>query len=236
MKTGIIILIMLLSMFFSDCGNTQLPELPLPPKEIPLVADDSIIDDMTVGELNQLNSSNIEIIYAPSTGIPRQINGIFSKYKIMSDQDALLALLNVRGILQIPDDCSFCCLEIDNNRVEFQVFTLNQLYKGIVVDGSLFQIVAEKDGTPVSVSGIYQHISDVDIIPALSAESAMKAIQLGQNARISALSLVIYMDENAESHLCWKYETCSNRLTECKIYYVDAHDGNLLISIPTVIS
>lgn len=225
---------MLLSTLLSCNGNAILPELTLSPEEITL--DEMLIDDMTIEELNELNLGSIEIIYAPSTGIPRQINGIFSNIKIKTAQDALLALLNVRGIFQIPDDCSFCCLEIDRDRVEFQVFTLNQLYKGIIVDGSIFRVVATKDGTPASVSGIYQHISDVDTTPTLSAELALKAISLGRGVHVATLSLVIYVDENTESHLCWKYETNSNRSSECKIYYVDAHDGKLLSSIPTVIN
>lgn len=234
MGKRILILTILLTTLLSCNKSTKLPEQTLPPKEIAL--DNLVIDDMTIDELNALNSGNIEIIHSPTTGITRQINGIFSKIEIMSEEDALLALLNVRGIFQIPDDYSFCCLEVDRDRTEFQVFTFNQLYKGIIVDGSMFRVVATKNGTPVSVSGIYQYISDIDTTPTISAESALETVPLDRSVHIAALSLVIYVDKDTGSHLSWKYETHSNQLTECKIYYVDAHDESLINSVPTAIS
>lgn len=225
---------MQLSVVFSYNKCIKLPDLTLPPEEITL--DDMAIDDMTINKLKEINSGNIEIISSPTTGITREINGIFSSIKIVSKEDALRALLNVRGIFQISDDYSFCCIEIDKDRIDLQVFTFNQLYKGIIVDGATFRVVAMKDGTPTSVSGVYQCISDTNVVPEISSELALETVPLSRNAHVVALYLVVYVDKNDRSHLCWKYETCSNWLTEHNIYYVDAHDGSLIDSVSTVVN
>ena len=237
MGKGVLYLISLLSMILSGCGRTGseirnqsvLPDPEPLPIAVNLEMEDLMIEDMTIEKLYDLNNGDVEIIYAPSTGIPRQINGIFSTEKISSEQDALKSLLSVRSIFQIPDDCSFTCLGFDDDRIDLQVYTLNQLYKGVLVDGGLFRIVTTKEGVPVSISGSYLQVGDVDENPVLSVQDGYKAIPFESYTPISSVSLIIRLTQDNESHLCWKYETFS------KVYYVDAHNGILLDTISIVI-
>lgn len=227
-------------MFFNSCGHANSQEsdgLPVPEllhDEIAVKAVDGRVENITMDTLS--SNADIDVIYSPATGCPRQIDGTFSPHIIQSEEDALIALLSVRDIFHIPDDCSFCSAGMDEDRVDHRVYLFNQLYQGVTVNGALFRVVTTKEGVPVSVGGIYQQCIDVNVVPALSYEDGVKLLPLGDKTDISAISLVIYCDADDLYHLCWRYETKSARLSDCKIYYVDAHDASLVGTAPTAVS
>lgn len=195
-----------------------------------------LYENFTEDELFTMNGENLKIFRDPVSDIPRQIEGRFTTRTIRNEQDALMALLSVRGLMNITD-YQFACTETDDDRNDFCVFTLQQLYQNIPVEMGYFRIVADKEGNPVSVSGTYQPEISMETEARLSAKEGGKLLPLGFGSKILSVKLVIYTDVDGNYHLAWRYSIASGQFMgslEDRIIYLDAVKGEILQDKTTV--
>ena len=163
-------------------------------------------EDLTLKDLKKMNGGQVKIIYCTDADIPRDISGTFSTRKVFTAEDAVYALLSVRSFMQIGD-ASFTCTEIDDSGKN-RSFQLQQVYKGIAVDNGHFLIVASKvEGNTIGVTGLYQHLPDLDVNPKISMKKARKAFKLKWGTKITRSQLVVLGDGVSElgDRLAWKF-------------------------------
>ena len=192
--------------------------------------------DITDLDISYLFENNIEIINDPSTGIPREIKGTFTTASIKSPEDALKVLLSLRTIMGIKTD-SFCSIAVDDERSEYIVYTLEQLYNGVLVDNGVFNVVVDKRaGTVVAVSGIYQDNIMIETNPLIDSVYGLDLLNLTWKQTVVKTDLVIYDTEEDDYLLCWKYDVQSTDISENKTSYVNAKTGEVVKEIYTTIS
>lgn len=121
--------------------------------------------------------------------------------------------------------------------VSLIVYTLNQLYEDVFVDGGQFWIVANKTtGIPVSASGTYQKNITIDVNPAITSDECISSIELYKLQKIHEVNLVVYHPDESDYILCWKFDIRSSDITQNKIIYVSAISGTVVKEIYTTIS
>jgi hypothetical protein len=213
------------------CGGR--PAQAEPPEPIPV--DAALIGDaLSMEELTAPGRGPIEIIRDPETGLPRQINGRFTSRIVLTPQDAVLALTDVRSVMNISD-FAFACADTDESRVALRVFTLEQLYRGIPVTGGSFRVFATKDGEAAAVSGVYRRDIDIDPTPKIQEKTAEKSVPLGKGMRIEAVRLTIFTPPGKSPALCWEYRVASADVLGGKTVYIDAVTGAVSAEIPSAV-
>lgn len=192
--------------------------------------------DITDLDISYLFENDIEIINDPSTGIPREIKGAFSTASIKSPEGALKVLLSLRTIMGIKTD-SFCSIAVDDDRSKYIVYTLGQLYNGVIVDNGVFNVVADKrTGTVVAVNGIYQDNIMIETNPLIDSVYGLDLLNLTRKQTVVKTDLVIYSTEEDDYLLCWKYDVQSTDISENKTSYVNAKTGEIVQEIYTTIN
>lgn len=198
--------------------------------------DPESYEELTLDELKKINGGNIEIENDPDTDIPRSITGKFSSNTINTSEEALTALMGLRNIMKIEDD-SFSCMDIDKDSTDLCVYTLCQLYNGVIVDEGIFKIAVNKeDGTPFSVRGKFMPGISIDTVPVLSSDEAKTKMNLTKKQKIAEDTLLIYSLSDNEYKLCWKYEIKAKDVTQNKSIYVDSTTGEIVNEIYTTIT
>lgn len=233
---GIIILLIIIPLFFhiqnkkSDTSNLKsnnYNEVSISPVTLPSKIDG--YENFGLDDLRALNDGNVDFVYFPDSKKIREINGVFSTQIVQDEQDALMALLSVRDLFEITN-FDFSCSDISTDRDDVIVFTFNQLYKGIPVDGGLFRVIVYKDGTPKSVSGIFYSNINIETGSFITSEEGQRNLSIPPSD-ISKSELVIYINQNEIAYLSWKYSISShkwsNQLDE-KVIFVDAKNGDIL--------
>lgn len=235
MKTIFILLLCIIifftTVFFINSCNTIREEK----LETVMTADtQKFTEDLDENALNELNGGFVNIIYDSKTDIPKQIDGIFSTKKIETAEDALYAMMSVRTFMKIHG-VQFACIDSNLSEDDINTFVFTQVYEGIAVDNCIFRIVADKDGTPRSVYGIYGNDIEINTVPSIPAKAGIEFVTLSEDTRISSYQLVIYK-KNSEYFLSWKYKISSKDPLHEKYVYIDAHTGQLVADIPNAIS
>lgn len=202
---------------------------------IPVQINESY-ENLSYEDLCHMNDNAMEVQYHASTRIPWEIRGIFSTQIIKSEQDALRALLSVRDFFHIAD-YEYYCSSYDTSRSKYDIYTLNQLYRGVLIENGFFQICITKDGTPASVKGAFQKVSDMDTSPAFSKEDARDCLDLEREESVESTTLVIYTDSHERQELCWKFKVSANNdgMRDRDIY-ISAITGELIAKVPLSIS
>ena len=180
-------------------------------------------EDYTLDELYNLNDNNCEVIFEPGTNNVKEINGKFSTNKVTNANEALRALLNVRSLFGITSFDYFCS-EIDA-REDLTVFTLNQLYTGITVEGGFFQIGVDEQGTTSFVRGKYIEVKNIQMEPQISYDKGINNLNLNKNENIQQVELIVYGLENSQPCLCWKYTIKTTDPVNDRVIYLDAITG-----------
>jgi hypothetical protein len=191
-------------------------------------------DALSIEDIKAPGHDPVEIIRDPATGLPWQINGKFTPRIILTPQDAVLALTDMRDIMNISD-FAFACADVDESRVALRVFTLEQLYLGIPVTDGRFRVIATKDGEAAAVSGVFRQDIDVDPIPKIPEKDAEKALSLGKEMRIEAVRLAIFTLPKKPPALCWEYRIASADVLGGKTVYIDAATGEVSADISTAV-
>lgn len=180
-------------------------------------------EDYTLDELYSLNDNNCEVIFEPGSSNIKEINGKFSTNKVRNANEALRALLNVRSLFGITSFDYFCS-EIDV-RNDLTVFTLNQLYTGITVEGGFFQIGVNKQGITSFVRGKYIELKNIQTEPQISYDKGINTLNLNKNENIQEVELIVFGLENSQPCLCWKYTIKTADPVNDKVIYLDTITG-----------
>lgn len=223
---------MIVTMLLLVSGCKRVPE----PTELPekTLADlEAVTEDFDMEELNELNHGEVQVYYDAVTGKLRQIDGKFSTKRILTKEDALLALMSVRSLMGITA-YDYSCEAIDDERNELCVYFFRQLYEGVPVEDGYFRVAAAKDGEPVSVSGAFQEVAAVDKEPSVSYRDGQKMFSRSFGSKIESVQLVVYKEEE-ETHLCWKYLVSAGNLPESRNIYVDANTGKMVYESTNVV-
>jgi len=155
-----------------------------------------------------------------------QIKGIFTTGTILTPEDAVKALTSVRDIMNIGSFSYFVTKSAHHDNA----FYLTQEYKGIEVYNGYFRVHATIEGEPLSVTGRYLNIVDLNVIPTLSSDEARKLIP-SDIKTIWETRLVVYERYDIKTiHLCWIFDYDERRAV------VDAHTGEVIVDGATIIS
>lgn len=185
------------------------------------------IPNLGIKDINELNNGKADIIYnSIQSDIVYKINGKFSLQKINSKEDAVMALLNVRRIMNIQG-YDFYCFNIEKDH-ENEIYSLCQLYDGIPVEDGQFTITVNENREPIAVIGKYLHNIEIDSNPKIDAKKGSKLIKISNSNKIISAQLVVYTSAEQISSLCWKYIILSFDGLKKRIAYIDAHSGEQL--------
>ncbi len=205
---------------------------PSGPEAVPVDLEE--IEDLSLEDLEELNGGEVRIIRHPKTGVPLEIEGVFSARPILTAEDAVSALLNVRGLMGVGGS-EFSCEDVDDERNGIRAFTLRQLYEGIPVEQGVFQVYAGDDGTPIAVRGIWRETAGAAVRPSVTAEEGKKSLTLEGGSRAASPELVIYAPDGGGPSLSWRYWISSGDPLKEKYVFVSAGDGTVLGERPAAL-
>lgn len=211
---------------FEDYGK---PYYEITLEEIPIDMS-QVTENLSIRDLKEMNGDDLVVNYDYSNSeTPRNIIGVFTTRKILTPEDALYALMSVRGIMKI-EETSFACTNVVDWGVK-KIFYFQQLYKGIPVEGGDLGVSATGEGEPLSASGYYMPVKEIDVTPRFSIEEALESVNLEKGTRVDNYQLVISQD-----HLVWKVTVVGwgfrrGDRDAFKIVYVDASTGSVLWAI-----
>lgn len=212
-------------MFFSGCqNNIVIQEAP----PIIMVPENELGEALTLEEIQALGTTQVQITHSPETHMVKEIKGVFSPHMIINEYDVVVALGSVRKIMDITD-FSFSCSQIDE-RKDSVVFSLTQVYHGVPVMDYGFRVGADKDGTPLFVSGVFRNDINISINPVYSASKCAEFLSLSSGEIIRWADLVIYVKAD-EDLLCWKYYIASDDPLQNRIICCDAITGEVVAVI-----
>ena len=229
------ILKILLSLLTLVCIGGCAKQVKMTDKLEPIIISQSdFLRDLSENDLAFLNGGALQITRDPTTNLPRMIEGKFSEKIILTAEDAILSLSSVRSIMSIGE-LSYSCISIDDDRNEYRVFSLKQIYSGVPVDGGEFQVITLKNGEPAAIRGAYQRVADIDTIPIVSESDAKEILKNECGAVARSVELVIFTSLENPTCLSWKYYTKAKNPLDEKIVYINAIDGKLLAEYPVAI-
>jgi Zn-dependent metalloprotease len=231
MRSFFALLLVLLLPGAVACGSADIPVRAEP---VQIAVDlSSAEEDLSLEEIRALSGGRLEIVTDPRTGLPAQIEAVFSARKIFTAEDAVRSLFSVRTLMRIKG-FAFACIDSES-RESVNVFFLQQLHEGVPVFGGMFRVIAGKDGTPVSVSGTYKPGIVLDTRPSLSARAAGESVPLDFGMKLSEAGLEIYELSESDYRLCRKYYVKSKDKAKEKLVFVDAHSGEMIAELPLAI-
>lgn len=156
------------------------------------------------------------------------LTGSFTDRKITDQESALASIGDVADILEIEDvnaEFSECKVDTVSGNTYYRFY---QKYKGIPVYGRSVIVAADGDGDSLSLSGNYLSIDNIEIIPQLDEDTALKSIEqnYGMDMDIGNAELVIYSLESRSPILAWKVYVNSDEETGC--CFLSAIDGSIV--------
>jgi hypothetical protein len=129
----------LFALLLGECSDLK-NDIPIITTLSPVAIDGQMqYENLSIEDIMELNHGNVEITRDPATDIPKWIDGIFTTRTITSEEDAVLALLDVRGIFGI-ESSNFACVDIDDSREKLRAFIVsakNPLAEKIVMIDAL---------------------------------------------------------------------------------------------------
>jgi hypothetical protein len=151
--------------------------------------------------LNEDAYFSVEILF-DSKGSVYSIDGQFSEVLVTDDVSALQALNDVQRLLEIENP--FIELihhdTFTNRVVGYNAYLFRQVYNEISVMGRYVTVVAKNDGQTLSLDSSFLSISNVNIIPNITAESVMSEFGV-DNAELVIFSFDEFQDEPVLAYL-----------------------------------
>lgn len=191
-------------------------------------------EDLSLEDIFELNNRFIEIGYSPETSKVREIDGKYSTIKVSNRTDAVKSLSSVRSLYGI-DSLEFSCI-LDEERTDFRVFELQQLYYGIPVFGGYFRIAADYEGTTCYIRGDYIICSGLNVEPSYSKTAVKKVITDTYDGKVKETILFVYVGVDRKPILAWRIYLKTGDILNDKHIFVDALTGEILCSYPLAIA
>lgn len=184
-----------------------------------------------VGLINKSpkESDKLSITYS-ETGIPKFIDGPYTKNKIKNSNEALSSLNTLKEEMHFKDvEKEFELIsEETNDNITYYKFSQN--YEHIRVMNHELIISVDKEGNVLSLSGYYLPNIDIDINSKITKEEAEEIVKqdLGDTTEIISNELFIYNNEE-KPRLIYQVDVSNN--AEIKEYIVDANTKEVIFTI-----
>ena len=150
-------------------------------------------------------SLNYVMTSLQDNGLPKFIDGAFSKTKVTNEEEALTVLSEIKE-LQIKDAQQEFELVSKETNEGITYYRFNQMWEGIEVYDQNVILAVDDNGAVSSFSGYYIPNINVDI-SAGKTEAEMRTIAeeyLGANAQIASIEKVIYANEQDTGILAYQ--------------------------------
>ena len=191
--------------------------------------DVTTLPNLTIEDLEAMSGeeSHLSIIRNPNTKLVQTVNGKFYDSTIQTAEDAVTALMSLRGLYEIPDDTIFrftgTDVDIDGNAI----YQLQQTLDGLLVGDEPFELAVDIEGNPIYITGDYIPISDIDTTPTISVDEAKSILntELELGEYVKSTNLIIYKSVSGEYYLAWELLVNSTSFERPSRYLVDAHTG-----------
>lgn len=174
-------------------------------------------------------SDKLSITYS-ETGLPKFIDGPYTKNKIKNSKEALSSLNTLKEEMHFKDvEKEFELIsEETNDNITYYKFSQN--YEHIRVMNHELIISVDKEGNVLSLSGYYLPNIDIDINSKITKEEAEEIVKqdLGDTTEIISNELFIYNNEE-KPRLIYQVDVSNN--TEIKEYIVDANTKEVIFTI-----
>lgn len=174
-------------------------------------------------------SDKLSITYS-ETGIPKFIDGPYTKNKIKNSNEALSSLNTLKEEMHFKDvEKEFELIsEETNDNIIYYKFSQN--YEHIRVMNHELIISVDKEGNVLSLSGYYLPNIDIDINSKITKEEAEEIVKqdLGDTTEIISNELFIYNNEE-KPRLIYQVDVSNN--AEIKEYIVDANTKEVIFTI-----
>ncbi len=156
------------------------------------------------------------------------LTGSFTDRKITNQESALAAIgdaADLLGIENVNAEFTDCKVDTVSGNTYYRFY---QEYQGIPVYGRSVVIAADGNGDSLSLSGNYLNIYNIEIMPQLDKDAALKIIEqnYGMDMDIGDAELVIYSLESRSPILAWKVYVNSD--VETGYCFLSAIDGNIV--------
>ncbi len=174
-------------------------------------------------------SDKLSITYS-ETGIPKFIDGTYTKEKIKNSNEALMSLNTIKEEMHFNDveeEFELISEEINDN---ITYYKFCQKYKNIKVLNYELIISIDKNGNVLSLSGYYLPNIDIDINQKITTEEAEEIVKqdLGDTTEIISNELFIYNNEENQRLI---YQVDASNNDEIKEYIIDANTKEIIFTI-----
>lgn len=147
-----------------------------------------------------------EIYLEGEDSIPQAILGSYSDTPVTDYDSAIESLKDVQHLMLIenPEE-NFTGMEVsEHNGTKF--YKMQQMYKGIPVYGKQVIVSADAEGNILSLTGDYDPLYDIDVVPVVTEEEIDSIIQNKYGfTEVIDKELMIYTDTGMDK-LVWKCE------------------------------
>lgn len=197
------------------------------------------IQSYTIDELKDLNNGKVPSIFY-NNGLVTSIQGKYTNMIIKNEDDAIKSLYYIKDLFGISNPSKE--FEIKNvNKTEYLTsYKLQQIYEGYLVYPNDISIVVDSNGETISISGKYSPIKSIDFTNKFDEKKALEfAKKYTSNKEGSKYESkeVIYAYPNNLVRIAWMI-TYTNRstITDDKVMFIDAENGELIFEYPLAIS
>jgi len=224
-KIIIFLLVIVLGLTLSSSVLSNPPPQPPPPQLFQAMREEA--------------GGDLEAYWDEATGVPRFLSG-----RIPSppgpDAEAIARgfLRRYKNLYKMRDpDAELSTLRVATDRIGMDHVRFQQVYQGLPVFGA--QMITHLRGKEItSVNGAYIPEIEVSVEPALSGEEAIEIAKgdLGDEEAVlseEGTELGIYHD-GEEGHLAWQLRLFSYAPLGRWVYFVDAHEGQIILKFNTI--
>ncbi len=160
-------------------------------------------------------------------GIPKFVDGNFSKVIVKDDNDIYKVLDDVKDLLKITDSKQEFSVEEKHSYEDNTYYRLNQVYEGLKVYNNDIIVTVDKSGLAKTFAGNYIPNINIDINNQKSKEDLESIVlkDLGSNAKIYESEKCIYADSQ-NTNLVYVIKGYSDN--DAREYIVDAVSGEII--------
>lgn len=221
--------------YCDKCSGRMKGAGPFAKKYLPLwIGALALIVAATVALLLVSGSDDNQLSAPPDSETPgssqAQILLNFTDMTILCEADALAAIGDAAGYLELEDPAQELADCQENVLLDSTYYRFSQSYHGIPVYGRDVTVSANSSGTAEALSSNYLPLDGLDTTPELTEAAAVEAAltAYSQDAQAYSSSLAIYSLYGAEPVLAWQVEISDNgMLYTC---FVDASTGVIVAS------
>lgn len=173
----------------------------------------------------EVSKEDITYTYTEN-GIPKFIDGEFSKREVKSSNDALLALDDMKENMHFKDVFSEFQFDSEEKSENITYYRFNQFYKGIPVFNQNIIVGVENEKVS-SFSGYYIPGIEIEVTPKKTQEEIEKIVKnhFSENTNITKNELSIWADYDKQSLV---YVVNANTSELAKEMILDANTGEIL--------